>query len=555
MAPRPSPTATRSHRARARSSHLSPWFVLPTLLLGACKQLEHDPVRTVTRSLDLLETLGGLGESSAPSPGPGSQTEPQAGPSSAPVGVTTGPSSIEPSVDEVHRGWVPAGSAETWTLLATDLPLPGTLPGASTVTRFRVSRSGHVAVLVSGPSAGKPVTAIWVGSEGVLERAVATGSTSEHLEVMKLKEVAHHEWRKSGFAPATIAQIEAHWLADDGSVGFRALLEGLPRRVAYFLARKGQILPLALVGGEKTEPFDDLMVDPPRSSFDLVRGVNEGSSATMTSNGEFLVLTGNRESLVLAGVGTHRLLLAKDQAAPGLPDGIRIAGIFEDPVTEGPFVLASATLAGPGLQNPVALYQIGAEGAALVARQPRASGRPGRGGHVVIPGPGGPLVAGRPPELAPVQTIEGRAVRPSRVAETFAIDDRGDLVLCSEGLEGLWAGPAGALERVLLPEGTPLPPGPVPVFEWKASGECLAILTAFGTIGPSVLLVGRPDALTPLVKVGDELEIGPGDTRLLRGLRLLEVSARGEALVQAEFAAQEGVRDESTAYLLVRARS
>jgi len=478
-----------------------------------------------------------------------------------------GPASDEPT--RVARQPGQLGPMRVWTVVADDIPLSSSSVPLSSLQGLQISDSGTYALL--HPSSG-----LWVGREGELTRRAGVGSPVQGLEVMGVVRPTPFELEATPYAPAVIEHIDRFWLGDEGSIGIAATVRSSVRNVSassvesYCLVTESGIVPVALAGSDEPIRMEQITtgngyveIRPAKSSLELVRGIDSGACDGMTGNEEFLLYRAGRSILVAATSGSSRTI-AQYGAGPGLPANITISGFYGGALAAEGDVLFSARLAGPGLQKPFALYFHGGHELELLGRTPLVAGSVGPKGHVSFADEN-ELLAGMPGALTPVQTAEGERLRPSSLAAPISWLAEGRIVvgIKEAGLE-LWFGPPEGLTRVAMPtvESLGLASARVEgIRDWKTASGFLAVALGVSenihgaVYSGTVLLAGPPEDLAPILVPRQRVEIAPGDSRLMTGLTLLDVSARGELLIEASFEAEEGVRNKTKAVLLVDTRT
>lgn len=540
---------------------------IPLLLTGAvtlaCQTLmQHPKVPDVPTAIgsaeeivrEVTERLTKESHPGSPSPASPSSGQP-------------GSASDEPTLVSRQPGQL--GSMRIWTVVADDIPISSSSVPLSNLKALQISDSGTYALLLRSSD-------LWVGREGEMTRRAGAGSPVQDLEVMGIVRPTPSELKATPYAPAMIERIDKFWLAEDGSIGIAAVVRSSAMNVgassveSYCLATESGIVPVALAGSEEPIRVEQLNrgngyveIRPAKSSLELVRGIDSGACDGMTESREFLLYGAERSILIAAASGTSRTI-AQLGAGPGLPANITISGFDGSAMAAGDDVLFSARLAGPGLQKPFALYVSGDQGLELLGRIPLAAGSVGPKGHVTF-ADGNEVLAGRPGAMTPVQTTDGKRLRPSSLAAPISWLAEGRVLvgIKEAGLE-LWSGPPEGLTRVAIPtvESLGLAGASVQgIREWKTASGFLAVTLGVteningAVYSGTVLLAGPPEGLVPILVPRQRVEIAPGDSRLMTGLTLLDVSARGELLIEASFEAEEGVRNKSKAVLVVDTRT
>jgi hypothetical protein len=307
-----------------------------------------------------------------------------------------------------------------------------------------------------------------------MTRVAVVGDRVPDLELMGVKSTKRPSspYEPTPYGPAEIASIGQVFLLEDGRAGIRAQCRNssaeMSEVTAFCLVGERGIVPVALHKSEKAYHLEGaVQVKPARSPLNLVRGVDAVCDG-MTASGEFLLYKEGRSTMLAAAPGKSRIIASVGEG-PGLPANITISR-FGAPLVSGDHVLIPAVLAGPGLQNPAALYLASDQGLELLGRFPLGPSNVGPGGHVCI-AKDNRLFAGIPGALVPVQTSDGTALLPAKVKAPVQVMADGSFMLEVEeqrsipdglgipgGIKGfaggIWQGPPERLMHVSISQET-----------------------------------------------------------------------------------------------------
>lgn len=546
------------------------------IAVALCASLAAGSCRSVQDGLDELEETA---ESFAgilnrlPNP-----SEPETTPSQEPSTKDEVPAAAGENGDEGPSAttdsgatWMAVGDGSVrYAVLAADGAMPLDCPDAIrslTGSRFvaRLNDAGEVAILISGRPVADPKNplnppvvpvVISKGRPGELRRYVGFGDEVRDLEASGLVLVGtgKKEYRPGPLRPVVLRSVDDLWLFEDGRVGFwgtasaeRTGKEDPGQASGFFLADDTGISPAGLEN--RTAPAGALPVNQVRTAREVPLGVAR-TDGRFLDGGDLFVVRSETGFCGRGAPGRFEYSLRPESPAPGFPGGgtVRVTGTASGIVeSAGLYAIFLATVSGPGLASPTALYLSGPDGVSLLSKTAFA-GKVGRGGHVFVEDRRVGLW-GKPGELEEVRTVTGERLE-VKASGVFVLDD-GTLVvqivknagrLTGASME-TWHGPGNRLAR--LDAGSTS----APILAHAAPQGIVAQKSSAGAV-----LVGRFGEIKRTLGAGDRITISPGDVRMIKNVDALGINNRGDVLLHCVFAPEEGVRDESQGILFVSTR-